>query len=129
MSSLEMKYRIHEFAKDVGTKSTEIIKMLNAREEKERTHMALLTVPELDFLLDHYSKKHAVDSFDKFLASGKTEQEPAPVQEPAEETKSKDTKEGKEAAKAPVKKTEKKAEKKYAHFSMKKSSLNIISIH
>ena len=57
MSSLEMKYRIHEFAKDVGGKSTDVIKLLDTLEQKERTHMALLTVPELDFLLNHYSKK------------------------------------------------------------------------
>ena len=82
MSSLEMKYRIHEFAKDVGGKSTDVIKLLDTLEQKERTHMALLTVPELDFLLNHYSKKHAVDSFDKFLASGKAEEEPV-AEEPA----------------------------------------------
>ncbi len=100
MSSLEMKYRIHEFAKDVGSKSTEIIKLLNAREEKERTHMALLTVPELDFLLDHFSKKHAVENFDKFLASGKAEPEVAAAPVAEEKTPAKGKKADKAAAPA-----------------------------
>ena len=128
MSSLEMKYRIHEFAKDVGGKSTDVIKLLDTVEQKERTHMALLSVPELDFLLNHYSKKYAVDNFDKFLSSGKAEEEPE-VQEaapaPAEakaEKKEKGQKGKKEAAPAPkpaVKKAEPKKpagpapEKKY----------------
>jgi len=129
MSSLEMKYRIHEFAKDVGGKSTDVIKLLDTLEQKERTHMALLTVPELDFLLNHYSKKHAVDSFDKFLASGRAEEEPvaeepAPAPVEAKETKKdvkgqKGAKKDAPASKPAVKKAEPKKpagpapEKKY----------------
>ncbi len=69
--SLEMKYRVHEFAKDVGGKSTDVLELLVARDGKERNHMALLTVPELDYLFNYYSVKHMVDSFDAFLDAGK----------------------------------------------------------
>ncbi len=120
--SLEMKYRIHEFAKDVGGKSTDVIKLLDSVEAKERTHMALLSVSELDYLLNHYSKKHAVENFDAFLASGQKQPEPVaetPVAEPKPEKAPKETKaevkvpekqpkEDKKSAPAPVKK---KAEK------------------
>ncbi|MBR5782825.1 MAG: translation initiation factor IF-2 [Clostridia bacterium] len=111
--SLEMKYRIHEFAKDVGGKSTDIIKLLDAVEKKERTHMALLTVPELDFLLNHYSKKYAVDSFDKFL-SQKAEEEPAPADRPQQEKKESKKEKDTTPAAAPQKapKKEKPQEKK-----------------
>ena len=111
--SLEMKYRIHEFAKDVGGKSTDVIKLLDTVEQKERTHMALLSVPELDFLLNHYSKKHAVDNFDKFLSQKKEEttsvaEEAAPVQ-PEKVAKDKgqaEKKQGTPAPKPAVKKPE-----------------------
>lgn len=69
--SMTIKYKVHDFAKDTGLKSTEIIELLNKLEKKERTHMALLGVEEVDYLLNHYTKQSAVDSFDKFLDDGK----------------------------------------------------------
>ncbi len=104
--SIEMKYRIHEFAKDVGSKSTVIIDMLNKREEKERTHMALLTVAELDFLLNHFSKAHAVESFDAFLASGKAVEEEKPEPAP-EKPKAEKSEKAEKTEKAPQKAAEK----------------------
>ena len=104
MSSLEMKYRIHEFAKDIGTKSTEIIDLLNTVEEKERNHMALLSVGELDFLLNHYSALHAVENFDAFLESGKEKAK----ERAAKEAEAKAAKEAEEKA-AQAKAAEEKA--------------------
>lgn len=69
--SMTIKYKVHDFAKDTGLKSTEIIELLNKLKQKERTHMALLDVEEVDYLLNHYTKQNAVDSFDKFLDDGK----------------------------------------------------------
>ena len=69
--SIAIKYKVHDFAKDVGGKSNEILELLNKYEEKERTHMWSLSVEEASFLLDHYSKQHCVDSFDAFLDAGK----------------------------------------------------------
>lgn len=66
-----IKYKVHDFAKDIGGKSTEILELLNTFEEKERTHMAALTTEEIDFLLNHYTKINSVDGFDAFLDSGK----------------------------------------------------------
>ena len=104
---IEQKYRIHEFAKDIGSKSNSIMELLDKFEQKARTHMAVLTTSELDYLLNHFTKENAVDSFDKFLASGhsvssdtKTENSPKPKEEAKPSSK----------AEKPVKK-ETKAEK------------------
>lgn len=94
--SMTIKYKVHDFAKDTGLKSTEIIELLNKLKQKERTHMAILDVEEVDYLLNHYTKQNAVDSFDKFLDDGKK----------AAEAKLKSVKEAEETPK-PVK--EKKA--------------------
>ncbi len=69
--SMTIKYKVHDFAKDTGLKSTEIIELLNKLKQKERTHMAILDVEEVDYLLNYYTKQNAVDSFDKFLDDGK----------------------------------------------------------
>ena len=66
-----VKYKVHDFAKDIGGKSNEILDILNKLEEKERTHMAVLTPYETDYLLNHYTKQASVASFDEFLDSGK----------------------------------------------------------
>ncbi|MBP3481313.1 MAG: translation initiation factor IF-2 [Clostridia bacterium] len=93
---MTIKYKVHDFAKDTGLKSTEIIELLNKLKQKERTHMAILDVEEVDYLLNYYTKQNAVDSFDKFLDDGKK----------AAEAKLKSVKEAEETPK-PVK--EKKA--------------------
>lgn len=69
--SITMKYKVHDFAKDIGRKSAEILELLNKFEEKERTHTAALTVQEVDYLLNYYTQQNSVDSFDAFLDSGK----------------------------------------------------------
>ena len=51
---IEQKYRIHEFAKDIGSKSNSIMELLDKFEQKARTHMAVLTTGELDYLLNHF---------------------------------------------------------------------------
>ncbi len=64
---MEQKYRIHEFAKDFGLKSVEIMDLLTRFETKERTHMAVLTQRELDYLFNHYTKKNQVDNFNAYF--------------------------------------------------------------
>ncbi len=65
---MELKYRVHEFAKDFGTKSAEIMDLLDRLETKERTHMAVLTQKELDYLFNHYTKKTQVENFNAYFA-------------------------------------------------------------
>ncbi len=99
--AITAKYKVHDFAKDIGGKSNDILELLNKLEPKERTHMAALTPYEADYLICHYTKLNSVDSFDEFLDSGKAAQQ-AVKEQPKKETKT-----------APVKKDEpKKAEVK-----------------
>ncbi len=65
---MEIKYRVHEFAKDFNVKSADIMNLLDTVEKKERTHMAVLTIPELDYLFNHYTKKNQVENFDAYFA-------------------------------------------------------------
>ena len=64
---MEQKYRVHEFAKDFGLKSVEVMELLTRFETKERTHMAVLTQGELDFLFNHYTKKNQVENFNAYF--------------------------------------------------------------
>lgn len=79
--SLNVKYKVHDFAKDIGAKSNDILELLDKFEKKERSHMATLTVEETDYLLDYYTKQTSVDSFDKFLDEGKAKIE-AEIKQP-----------------------------------------------
>jgi len=79
--AITVKYKVHDFAKDIGAKSNDILELLNKLEEKERTHMANLTPYETDFLLCHYTKLNSVESFDEFLDSGKAAQEAKKAQQ------------------------------------------------
>ena len=64
---MDQKYRVHEFAKDMGLKSGDVMKLLDQLEVKERTHMAVLTQKELDFLFDHYTKINQVQDFNSYF--------------------------------------------------------------
>ncbi len=79
--SITVKYKVHDFAKDIGAKSNDILELLNKLEPKERTHMAALTPYETDYLLCHYTKLNSVDSFDEFLDSGKVAQQAKKAEE------------------------------------------------
>ncbi len=81
--SITIKYKVHDFAKDIGVKSNDVIDLLNTFEAKERTHSATLTMEEADFLLNHYTKLHQVDGFDEFLDSGKKPQTAEVTEKPA----------------------------------------------
>ena len=85
--SIILKYKVHDFAKDVGVKSNDIIELLNKFEVKERTHSAALTLAEADFLLNHFTKENQVNGFDEFLDSGKVQEKPAKVEPKKEAVK------------------------------------------
>ncbi len=101
--SLNIKYKVHDFAKDIGGKSNEILELLNKLEPKERTHMAALTSYEADYLLAHYTKQNCVDSFDEFLDSGKVQPEPVKEEKKPEPKKAAPKAEAKPAPKTEAK--------------------------
>ncbi|MBQ7936857.1 MAG: translation initiation factor IF-2 N-terminal domain-containing protein, partial [Clostridia bacterium] len=115
---MEQKYRVHEFAKDFGLKSVEVMDLLTHFETKERTHMAVLTQQELDYLFNHYTKKYQVENFNAYFdlanrpdPEGAKKEEPKKV-EPKAELKMEPKKEEPKKAepKAEIKKEEPKAE-------------------
>ncbi len=124
---MEQKYRIHEFAKDFGTKSVEIMDLLTRFETKERTHMAVLTQPELDYLFNYYTKKNEVANFNAYFELANrpdpegTKKEEPKKEEPKVEVKKEEPKKEEpkksgprliEKAPQPVKKEEPKVEVK-----------------
>ncbi len=95
---MDQKYRVHEFAKDFSLKSAEIMELLDKLETKERTHMAVLTQRELDYLFNHYTKKNEVKDFNAYFELANRpdpegEKKPEPkVEAPKEEPKTEESK-------------------------------------
>ncbi len=111
--SMVIKYKVHDFAKDIGVKSNEILELLNKLEQKERTHMATLTSKETDYLLNHYTAAAEVENFDAFLDAGKKEAEKRVTESKKQETPQQSAPEKKPEHKpAPEKKPETKENKK-----------------
>ena len=126
---MDQKYRVHEFAKDMGLKSGDVMKLLDQLEVKERTHMAVLTQKELDFLFDHYTKINQVQDFNSYFElanrpdaqkeKAKAPEEKKPEPKP-EEKKPEPPKSGPRLiAKAEPKPVEKKAEPKKSAAAQK----------
>ena len=118
MTTTVLKYKIHEFAKDLDFKSNKVIELLGRFSEGARKSQTALTAEELDFAFDVLSRDYAVDDFGAYFARVKpAEPEPAPA--PVEETPAEAPKaeaapaaEKKPAAKPEQKPAEKKPENK-----------------
>ena len=91
------KIKISEAAKDLKITAKELAAFLEEKFGGKKTTSSSMTEEELNLVLEYYSQKNAVDSFDAYFA---TRNDPRPVREekPAEEKK-------------PAKKAEKPAEK------------------
>ncbi len=112
---MELKYRVHEFAKDLNLKSNEVMDLLNRLEPKERTHMAVLTQGELDYLFNHYTKKAQVENFNAYFelanrpdAEEKPKKEAPKKEEPKAEPKKEEPKKAEEPKAEPKKEEAKK---------------------
>ena len=93
-----IKYRVHEVAKDLGVPSKDVIALLKDYLGEEKKHMTALTDDELNIVLEYYTQKNQVKSFDAYFAS-KNEAETE------ENTKSSEKKEDKKETKKSVKET------------------------
>lgn len=93
-----LKYRIHELAKDLGVKSKEITELVKKYTGCEKTHMASLEPKELNIILDYYTQKNEVKSFDEYFATKPKESKRAALLE-ALEKENKDSKPGKKQKK------------------------------
>ena len=58
MSDTPLKYKVHEFGKDIGISSNEIMDMLEKYSTRPKNHMAPLSAKELDMLFEVITVKH-----------------------------------------------------------------------
>lgn len=109
-----IKYRVHEVAKDLGVPSKEVITLLKDYTGEERKHMTALSDEELNIVLEYYSQKNQVESFDEYFASKNEVEVEAEVEEKVEPKKAaKSTKKAVKSDKTVSKAAdEKKSEKK-----------------
>ena len=122
-----IKAKLNEVAKDIGVSNQELIDLLADLGIKGKKATAALGEEELNLILETYSKKHEVESFDEYFKKGEEERKkkadekkskPAPEVKKEEEKpapEKKKTEKKKAEPKPEVKKTEeKKAEEKKA---------------
>lgn len=125
-----IKYRVHEVAKDLGIPSKEVIALLKDYLGEEKKHMTALTDDELNVVLEHYTQKNQVESFDEYFSSkSEAETEEKIDLEEKEENKKETKKEvkketKKEAKKEAAKKETKKETKKEAKKSVQDKPKN-----
>ena len=78
---MQIKYRVHEVAKDLGVSKKEIIDLLDGKFGGEpRKHATVLSEEELNVVFEHYTQNHQVENFDSYFASRDKKPE-APKQE------------------------------------------------
>ena len=102
---MQIKYRVHEVAKDLNVDKKEIIDLLDRYFSGEQhKHATALTEEELNVVFEHYTQNNQVQDFDRYFASRDEAPAPAPKETPKEAPKPK--------TEAPKAKPEPKAEEK-----------------
>ena len=105
---MQIKYRLHEVAKDLNVDKKELIDLLERYFGGEpRKHATVLTEEELNVIFEHYTQSHQVSSFDAYFAS--RDARPAPKQ--ADSAKADAKTDARPGGKAAVKADGKPAEK------------------
>lgn len=67
---MEIKYRLHEVAKDLNVPNKEIITLIEENFGETKKHMTALTEEELNFVFEHYvAKKGVVENLDAYFAN------------------------------------------------------------
>lgn len=110
---MEIKYRVNELSKDLNVPTKEVIELIDQKFGEVKKNTANLTVEELDFIFETYTKKNAVKDFDEYFARQSLQNKPdkkaeTKKAEPKAATKKSESKEApkKAGSKAPAKKTE-----------------------
>ena len=79
---MEIKYRVHEVAKDFDQPSKEVVDLLAKYFDDPKKHMTALTNDELNVVFEYYTKKHEVPNFDAYFAMAA--EKPKAAAKPAE---------------------------------------------
>ena len=105
---MEIKYKLHEVAKDFNKPSKDLAEVLNKRfPEPQKKSMTALSPEELDYAFEYYTQNNQVENFDAYFAM-----QPAPKPAPKKEKEEKaEEKPEKKAEKIPTKKAEPEKEK------------------
>ena len=103
---MEIKYKLHEVAKDFNKPSKDLAEVLNKRfPEPQKKSMTALSPEELDYVFEYYTQNNQVENFDAYFAM-----QPAPKPAPKKEEKAEEKPE-KKTEKIPTKKAEPEKEK------------------
>ena len=100
---MEIKYRVHEVAKDFDQPSKDIVSLLAKYFGETKKAQTALTDDELNVIFEYYTQNHQVESFDRYFAMANEKPEPKPEPKPAKKAAEK-------AAEKPAEKPAAKAE-------------------
>lgn len=64
------KCKLNDLAKDLGVSNKELIDLIEARFGEQKKATAVLVDQELNYVVEYYSKKGEVKSFDQYFADG-----------------------------------------------------------
>ena len=118
---MEIKYRVHEVAKDFDQPSKDVVDLLAKYFDDPKKHMTALTNDELNIVFEHFTQTNQVENFDAYFAMADEKPAEAPkdkAEEAAEKKADEKPAEKKAQPKIPVKaevtaeKEKKAAEKK-----------------
>ncbi len=85
---MQIKYRVHEVAKDLNVDKKEIIDLLDHYFSGEQhKHATALTEEELNVVFEHYTQQNQVSDFNRYFASKDEPPVAAAKEEPKKETK------------------------------------------
>ena len=106
------KVKLHEVARDLNLNGKDLMTLLQERFGGEaRKSQTVLSGEELNFVMEHYTKQHAVKDFGEYFKMGEAKNKPE--EKPAEKkTAAKKTTVKKTAARTTAKKTTKTSSEK-----------------
>lgn len=80
---MNIKYRLHEVAKDLNVPNKDIVDLLQQHFGETKKHMTALTDEELNVVFEHFTKKHEVKNLDSYFASKNQPEQPKADKVPA----------------------------------------------
>ena len=81
------KCKLNDLAKDLGVSNKELIDLIEARFGEQKKATAVLVDQELNYVVEYYSKRGEVKSFDQYFADGEKKRAERLAPKPAEQKK------------------------------------------
>ena len=81
------KCKLNDLAKDLGVSNKELIDLIEARFGEQKKATAVLVDQELNYVVEYYSKKGEVKSFDQYFADGEKKRAERLAPKPTEQKK------------------------------------------